>query len=121
MTCKYCKSTTKKHLLSDTNSIYTYCGDCNDNIDRVHKHIAIDSILKRVLNNLKTLNERNLKIEIKKENDSILLLINDKKGFETDFKYDYIKKDIYYLENIIHELVDDYFKYDLSKVDIIVC
>ena len=25
------------------------------------------------------------------------------------------------LENIIHELVEDYYKFDLSKVDIIVC
>ena len=121
MTCNYCKSTTIKHLLSDTNSTYTYCGDCNDNIDRAHKYIAIDSILKRVLNNLKTLNKRSLKIEIKKENGFILLLIDDIKVFETDFKYEFLKKDIYYLENIIHELVDDHYESDLSKVDIIVC
>ncbi len=121
MTCNYCKSTTIKHLLSDTNSIYTYCGDCNDNIDRAHKYIAIDSILKKVLNNLKTSNGKKLKIEIKKENGFILLLINDIKVFETDFKYDFIKKDIYYLENIIHELVDDYYESDSSKVDIVVC
>ncbi|WP_296649130.1 hypothetical protein [Romboutsia sp. 13368] len=121
MTCNYCKSTTIKYLLSDTNSTYTYCGDCNNDIYRAHKYIAIDSILKRILNNLKTLNEKNLKIEVKKENGFISLLINDIKVFETDFKYEFIKRDIYHLENIIHELVEDYYKFDLSKVDIIVC
>lgn len=121
MTCNYCKSTEIQCLLSDTNSTYTYCGNCNYNLDRAYKYIAIDSILKRLLNNLKTLKEKNLKIEVKKENDFISLLINDTKVFETDFKYDFIKKDIYYLENIIHELIDDNYESELSKIDVIVC
>ena len=121
MTCNYCKSTTIKHLISDTNSTYTYCENCNNNYNIAHKHIDIDAILKRVLETLRTLNAPNLKIEIKKENNLILLIVNGIRVFEKDFKYDLMNTDIYYLENIIHELVEDYYKFDLSKVDIIVC
>ena len=54
------------------------------------------------------------------ENGSILLIINNIRVFKTDFKYDFLKKDVYYLENIISELVQDSYKFNLSKVDIIV-
>ena len=50
----------------------------------------------------------------------ILLIINNIKVFETQFNYDFVKKDIYYLETIISELVQDYYKFDLLKVDIVV-
>lgn len=120
MICNCCKSTNIKYLLSDTNSTYTYCINCNNNYDIAHKHMAIDAILKRLLNYLNTSNEENLKIEVKKENNLILLIINDIKVFETQFNYDFVKKDIYYLETIISELVQDYHKFDLSKVDIVV-
>ena len=40
---------------------------------------------------------------------------------EMDFKYEFSKKDIYYIENVIFELVQDFYDFDLSKVDIIVC
>lgn len=121
MICNYCKSTTMKHLISDTNSTYTYCTNCNNNYDIAHKNVAIDAVLKRLVKYLEGLNIKELKIEVKKEYDLILLIINNIKVFETDFKYEFIKKDIYYLENIIHELVEDYYKFDLSNVDIIVC
>ena len=120
MICNCCKSTNIKYLLSDTNSTYTYCINCNNNYDIAHKHMDIDAILKRLLNYLNTSNEENLKIEVKKENNLILLIINDIKVFETQFNYDFVKKDIYYLETIISELVQDYHKFDLSKVDIVV-
>lgn len=120
MICNCCKSTNIKYLLSDTNSTYTYCINCNNNYDIAHKNMAIDAILKRLLNYLNTSNEENLKIEVKKENNLILLIINDIKVFETQFNYDFVKKDIYYLETIISELVQDYYKFDLSKVDIVV-
>jgi len=121
MICNYCQDTTIKYLTSETNSTYTYCSNCNDNYDRAYKNIAIDSLLKRIVNFLNTLNKNKLKIEVKKENNLILLRINDIKVFETDFKYDFLKKDVDYLENIIHELVQDYYQFDLSNVDIIVC
>ena len=120
MICNCCKSTNIKYLLSDTNSTYTYCINCNNNYDIAHKHMAIDAILKRLLNYLNTSNEENLKIEVKKENNLILLIINNIKVFETQFNYDFVKKDIYYLETIISELVQDYHKFDISKIDIIV-
>lgn len=120
MICNCCKSTNIKYLLSDTNSTYTYCINCNNNYDIAHKHMAIDAILKRLLNYLNTSNEENLKIEVKKENNLILLIINDIKVFETQFNYDFVKKDIYYLETIISELVQDYHKFDISKIDIVV-
>ena len=65
-------------------------------------------------------NERSLKIEVTQENGSILLIINNIRVFKTDFKYDFLKKDVYYLENIISELVQDSYNFNLSKVDIIV-
>ena len=120
MICNCCKSTNIKYLLFDTNSTYTYCINCNNNYDIAHKHIDIDAILKRLLNYLNTSNEENLKIEVKKENNLILLIINDIKVFETQFNYDFVKKDIYYLETIISELVQDYHKFDISKIDIVV-
>ena len=120
MICNCCKSTNIKYLLSDTNSTYTYCINCNNNYDIAHKHMDIDAILKRLLNYLNISNEENLKIEVKKENNLILLIINNIKVFETQFNYDFVKKDIYYLETIISELVQDYYKFDLSKVDIVV-
>ena len=120
MICNCCKSTNIKYLLSDTNPTYTYCINCNNNYDIAHKHMDIDAILKRLLNYLNTSNEENLKIEVKKENNLILLIINDIKVFETQFNYDFVKKDIYYLETIISELVQDYHKFDISKIDIVV-
>ena len=120
MICNCCKSTNIKYLLFDTNSTYTYCINCNNNYDIAHKHMDIDAILKRLLNYLNTSNEENLKIEVKKENNLILLIINNIKVFETQFNYYFVKKDIYYLETIISELVQDYYKFDLSKVDIVV-
>ena len=120
MICNCCKSTNIKYLLSDTNSTYTYCINCNNNYDIAHKHMDIDAILKRLLNYLNTSNEENLKIEVKKENNLILLIINDIKVFETQFNYDFVKKDIYYLETIISELVHDYHKFDISKINIVV-
>ena len=120
MICNCCKSTNIKYLLFDTNSTYTYCINCNNNYDIAHKHMDIDAILKRLLNYLNTSNEENLKIEVKKENNLILLIINDIKVFETQFNYDFVKNDIYYLETIISELVQDYHKFDISKIDIVV-
>ena len=120
MICNCCKSTNIKYLLSDTNSTYTYCINCNNNYDIAHKHMVIDAILKRLLNYLNTSNEENLKIEVKKENNLILLIINNIKVFETQFNYDFVKNDIYYLETIISELVQDYHKFDISKIDIVV-
>ena len=121
MTCNFCKSTNIKTLVTDTNSTYTYCTNCKDSYEIASKHIAIDAILKRLLNNLKALTEKSLKIEIKQENNSICLIINNKKIFETHFTYNFIKGDIYHLENIIFELVEDYYEFDTSKVDILVC
>ena len=136
MICNCCTSTNIKSLLSDTNSTYTYCSDCNNNYDIAHKNInneiknQLDSIENDKLEKIKDINgidindiqynEENLKIEVKKENNLILLIINNIKVFETQFNYDFVKKDIYYLETIISELVQDYYKFDLSKVDIVV-
>lgn len=121
MICNYCQETTIKYLISETNSTYTYCSNCKDNYDIANKHIAIDAVLKKLVEFLETSNSPKLKIEIKKENDLILLIINNIKVFERSFKNDFIKEDIYYLENVIYELTEDYYKFDLSNVDIIVC
>ena len=56
-------------------------------------------------------------VDIKEINESDNSTVNN----DTDFKYNFTKSDIYYLENIISELVEDYYKFDTSKVDILVC
>mgnify|MGYP004443122131 CR=1 FL=1 len=131
MICNCCKSTNIKYLLFDTNSTYTYCINWNK-LTVINNEIKnqLDSIENDKLEKIKDINgidindiqynEENLKIEVKKENNLILLIINDIKVFETQFNYDFVKKDIYYLETIISELVQDYYKFDLSKVDIVV-
>ena len=42
-------------------------------------------------------------------------------NFDIAYKNVFSKKDIYYIENVIFELVQDFYDFDLSKVDIIVC
>ena len=106
MTCNYCNSDNFKYLTSSTNSTYTYC---------------IDSMLKKLLETLKCVKTDYLKIEVKKDYNTIGLIINNINVFEMDFKYEFSKKDIYYIENVIFELVQDFYDFDLSKVDIIVC
>ena len=120
MNCNYCKSTKLEYLLSDTNSTYTYCSNCKKNFDLAHKHIAIDALLKKLLETLKCVKTDYLKIEVKKDYNTIGLIINNINVFEMDFKYEFSKKDIYYIENVIFELVQDFYDFDLSKVDIIV-
>ena len=83
--------------------------------------MAIDAVLKQLLNVLTTSNEGYLKIEVKVENDFIFLIINNVRIISVDFKYDFLNKDVYYLENIISELVEDSCNFNLSNVDIIVC
>ena len=121
MICNYCRSEKKEYLLSDTNSEYTYCKSCNKDFDLVHKNIAIDALLKRLLKFVNTSKERKLKIEIDKENNFILLKINNEIILKKEFKYNFANKDVYYLENIVFELVQDNYKFDTSNVDIIVC
>ena len=116
MICNYCKST-----IPDLNSTYTYFNNYKDNYEISYKHMAIDAVLKKLVDFLKTSTNPNLKIEVKKENGLILLIINNIRVFEKTLKNNFIKEDIYYLENIIYELTEDYYKFDLSNVDIIVC
>lgn len=121
MNCNYCESTTIECLISDTKSTYTYCTNCNDSYETAHKHLAIDSVLKRVKSFLEFSSEEGLKIQVKNKNDFMELIINDEKVFEIEFNYEFKGKDIYYLENIIHDLVEDYYEFDVTKIDIIVC
>ena len=121
MTCNYCNSDNFKYLKSSTNSTYTYCRDCNTNFDITYKNVIIDSMLKKLLETLKCVKTDYLKIEVKKDYNTIGLIINNINVFEMDFKYEFSKKDIYYIENVIFELVQDFCDFDLSKVDIIVC
>ena len=121
MNCNYCESTTIECLISDTKSTYTYCTNCNDSYEKAHKHLAIDSVLKRVKSFLEFSSEEGLKIQVKNKNDFMELIINDEKVFEIEFNYEFKGKDIYYLENIIHDLVEDYYEFDVTKIDIIVC
>ena len=138
MTCNYCNSDNFKYLTSSTNSTYTYCRDCNTNFDIAYKNVIIDSMLKKLLETLyipylgkndhPATIEKAEYVEVKNvdaENLTIQSLsLSEALDFdqdEMDFKYEFSKKDIYYIENVIFELVQDFYDFDLSKVDIIVC
>lgn len=121
MTCNCCNSTNFNYLTSSTNSTYTYCGDCNSDFDIAYKNITIDSMLKKLVETLNYLKTDHLKIEVKQDYNTIGLIINNINVFVTNFKYEFSKKDIYYIENVIFELVQDFPNFDLSKVDIMVC
>ena len=58
-----------------------------------------------------------LKVLIDWEQEGYMIAGTASNGKEA---YDFLKKDVYYLENIISELVQDSYKFNLSKVDIIV-
>nr|WP_317333266.1 hypothetical protein [uncultured Romboutsia sp.] len=121
MTCNCCNSANFNYLTSSTNSTYTYCRDCNTNFDIAYKNMTIDSMLIKLVETLNYLKTDHLKIEVKQSYNTIGLIINNINVFLTDFKYEFLKKDIYYIENVIFELVQDFPDFDLSKVDIIVC
>ena len=50
MTCNYYESTNFENLLSNTNSTYSYCSNCNSGFDLAYKNMAIDAVLKQLLN-----------------------------------------------------------------------
>ena len=58
-----------------------------------------------------------LKVLIDWEQEGYMIAGTASNGKEA---YDFLKKDVYYLENIISELVQDSYNFNLSKVDIIV-
>ncbi len=121
MICNCCDSTNLKYITSSTNSTYTYCRDCNNNFDIAYKNMIIDSMLKKLVETLNYLKVDYLKIEVKQDYNTIGLIINNINVFVTDFKYEFSRKDIYYIENVIFELIQEFYDSDLSKVDIIVC
>ena len=85
MTCNYYESTNFENLLSNTNSTYSYCSNCNSGFDLAYKNMAIDAVLKQLLNVLTTSNEGYLKIAVKIENDFILPIINNVTIISVDF------------------------------------
>lgn len=121
MTCNFCNSVNFNYPLSSKNSTYIYCKQSNTKLDIYHKNITIDFMLKNLVKTLKHLKTNYLKIEVKRDYNTIELIINNITIFIADFKYEFSKKDIYYMENIIYELVQDFNKFHLSKVDIVVC
>lgn len=119
--CPKCDNTNHNMLISVTNSTYEYCSDCNYNLNEVFKQSKLDSIFKGIINYLKNNKSENLKIEIIKNYNKLSLLINDITIDNSDFVYDILDKEIYFLENTIHELVEDFCDNDNLKRDIIVC
>ena len=116
-----CNNKEIKLVSSCTNSKYAYCESCNKGFERVHKSLVIDGVLKSLLIFLNYSKDEKLKIEINKEDDSIVLNINNKLIFKEEFKYNFIKKDVYYLETILSDLIEDNFKFNKANVDIVVC
>lgn len=119
--CTKCNNTNYNTLISVTNSTYEYCSDCNYNLNEVLKQSKFDSIYKGIINYLKNNKSKNLKIEITKNYTKLNLLIDDITIVTSDFIYDILDKDIYFLENTIHELVEDLCDKDNFKSDIIIC
>lgn len=119
--CPKCNNTNYNTLTSVTNSTYEYCSDCNYNLNEVLKQSKFDSIFKGIINYLKNNKSENSKIEITKDYKKLNLLVDDITIATSDFTYDMSNKDIYFLENTIHELVEDFYSNDIFKSDIIIC
>ena len=77
------------------NDTITKLYSCGDNcFDITYKNVIIDSMLKKLLETLKCVKTDYLKIEVKKDYNTIGLIINNINVFEMDFKYEFSKKDI---------------------------
>ena len=119
--CPKCQSTNYKALKSVTNSTYEYCNDCNYNFDKALKQMDFDSILKDIKEYILDNKAERLKIEIKKDDNKLSLIINDTNLASIDFLHNILNEDIYFLENTIHELVEDFYSNGIFKSDIIIC
>ena len=121
MACTYCENKKIEEVLSVTNTVYTLCDNCKGNVNQTNKHLTIDALLKKLLDQLKFSKGKSLKIEVTQNSGLISLAINDINIFRNDFNYKLIHKEIYFLENTISDLIEDHYEADTSKVDILVC
>ena len=119
--CPKCQSINYKTLKSVTNSIYECCNDCNYNFDKALKQMDFDSILKEIKEYISDNKTEKLKTEIKKDDKKLSLIINDTNLTSIDFLHNILNEDIYFLENTIHELVEDFYSNSIFKCDIIIC
>lgn len=122
--CTKCNSISFESIVSETNSIYQYCTNCNFNKKDAFKHSAIDAILNSIQKNLTATIEKSkstLKLEVVKNNDTINVLINNQVLHTIKFAYDFSNIDIYFLENTIADLVEDIYYKKYVKADILVC
>lgn len=100
MAYNYYNITNFKYITSNTNSTYTYCRIMIPNFDIIYKNITLDSMLKKLLQTLKVLKNRSFKNRSKKCYNTIVLIINNINVFEVNFKYKFLKKDIYLIDEL---------------------
>lgn len=121
MTCASCSSNNLEMVVSETNSIYYYCSNCKTDMEIISKNLAFDSILNELCKNLNFYLKNQIKIEIIKKDNKLNLSINDTGVYSIDFMYDFSKLDIYFLENTIHDVIEDLLNLDNSMLDILIC
>ena len=92
-----------------------------EQFDKALKQMDFDSILKDVKEYILDNKAEKLKIEIKKDDKKLSLIINDTNLASIDFLHNMLNEDIYFLENTIHELVEDFYSNGIFKSDIIIC
>ncbi|MGL6107467.1 hypothetical protein [Romboutsia sp.] len=121
MICSNCSNSNLTEVKSVTNSTYFYCKSCNHSLETTLKQTSLDIILNSLCQTLKSSDFNSLKIQIEKVSDNLLLFVNDVKIKNINFEYDFSKMDVYFLENTIHDLTEDFCDLDISKIDILVC
>lgn len=122
--CAECNNTSFESIVSETNSIYQYCTNCNFSKKDAFKHSALDSILNNIQKSLTASIEQlksTLKIEVEKSSNTVNVLINNVILHTIQFNYDFSNTDIYFMENAIADLVEDIYYKEYVKVDILVC
>ena len=120
MTCCNCNDSLTP-IVSVTNMTYYYCSSCKFENDKIFKNIAIDSILAQLCKSLRFTNTNYIKIEVILEGNKLNLLINNICLQSIDFNYILSKTDIYFLENTINDLVQDFSNVENKNVDVLIC
>lgn len=117
--CPKCGSSNLEELISKSNSIYTYCRQCNYEKNNALKHISIDEILITIKNNLDISiknSVKSLKIEILQKEKTLSLFVNNIGLLNVEMPEKLTKQDVFFIENTISDMIEDF--YDSSeKID----
>lgn len=108
--CPECRSEVE-YIISDTNSQYSYCRNCEYNMTLVEKHLFLDKILENIKNSfLKVIaNTKEISISLYKVNNKALLKINNNEIISIKLPLVLCYEDVNSLVYIIEYLIEDFF------------